>query len=276
MIRVLLMIAVAGFVVSVASISAAVALGGPDFVAQGGWKIAGNHWDWDDDDHDWSDRAERRWGETATRTIPWSGADGLDLDLAADVRYVQAEGPATVTITGPARLIDHVTVVGDTIKYEDRGHRSHRNRLTIVVQAPNVRSFDISGNNSLAIEGYRQDSLRVDLAGNAEATASGETGELTLDLSGSSEANLGSLKARGADVDIAGSADATIAPTDWAKLDISGRGDVRMLTRPKDVSSDVSGSGRVRYGDEGSPSPSPSPSPTPSPSPSPSPKGAKT
>ena len=37
MIRVLFMIAIAGFVLSVASLSAAVALGGPDFVAKGGW-----------------------------------------------------------------------------------------------------------------------------------------------------------------------------------------------------------------------------------------------
>lgn len=273
MIRVLLMIAVSGFVVSVASISAAVALGGPDFVAKGGWKLAGNHWDWDDDDdHDWSDRADR-WGKTATRTIAWSGDDRLDLDLAADVRYVQAAGPATVTITGPERLIDHVTIVGDKIKYQDRGHRTHRDRLTIEVRAPNVVSFDISGNNSLTIEGYRQSRLSIDLAGNAEATVSGETEDLKLDLSGSSEANLGSLKTRGADVEASGSSDVTLAPTEWARLEVSGRSDVRLLTRPEKLEQEITGSGRVRQEET---SPSPSPSPTPSPSPSPSPKGAKT
>jgi hypothetical protein len=274
MIRVLLMIAVAGFVLSVASIAAAVAMGGPDFVARGGWMIAGHdHWDWDDDDK--YDRGSRRWGEETTRTLAWSGSDRLDLDLSADVRYVQADGPATVTVTGPARLVDHVIVVGDTIKYEDRGHRTHRQRLQIVVRAPNVSTFDISGSNDLAIEGYRQPKLSLNISGSADITGVGETDELVLELSGSGDVDLGRLKAKGAEVDISGSADATIAPTEWADLDISGRGDVRLLTRPAKLETDVSGSGRIRQGEDG-PSPSPSPSPTPTPSPSPSPKGAKT
>lgn len=270
MIRVLLMIAVAGFVLSVASISAAVAIGGPEAVANGGWKIAGNHrhdWDWDDD----NDRPDS-WGETTTRTLEWSGSTSLDLDLAADVRYVQAEGPATVTITGPARLVDHVIISGDTIKYEDRGHRTHRSRLNIVVRAPNISSFDVSGRNNLTIEGYQQPNLRLKASGSSDITAIGQTEALTLELSGSGDADLGALKAKGAEVDISGSADATIAPTDWANVEISGRGDVRLLTRPAKLETEISGSGRIHQGGDASPSPSPSPTP----SPSPSPKGAKT
>jgi len=273
MIRVLLMIAVAGFVLSVGTISAAVAIGGPEAVAHGGWNLAGKHhgdWDWDDD-HDRSDR----WGGSTTRTLEWSGSTSLDLDLAADVRYIQAAGPATVTITGPERLVDHVIIRDDTIKYEDRGHRTHRTRLNIVVRAPNISNFDISGRNNLTIEGYQQPNLRLNISGSADIKAAGETEALTLDLSGSGDADLGALKTKGAEVDISGSADATIAPTDWANLDISGRGDVRLLTRPEKLETDITGSGRIHHGEDASPRPSPSPSPSPTPSPSPSPKGAK-
>ncbi|HEY0650922.1 GIN domain-containing protein [Phenylobacterium sp.] len=277
MIRVLLMIAVAGFVLSVGAISAAVAIGGPEAVANGGWKIAQGHshwdgdWDWDDDDN------RSRWGEETTRTLTWSGERRLDLDLAADVRYIQAAGPATVTVTGPKRLVDHVIVRGDTLKYEDRGHRQHRARLNVVVRAPDINSFDISGRNNLTIEGYSQPTLRLDVSGSADVTATGQADEIVLDLSGSSEVDLGGLKTKGAEVDISGSADATIAPTEWAKLDITGRGDVRLLTRPARLDTDVSGSGRVRQGEEdATPTPTPTPSPSPSPPPSPSPKGAKT
>lgn len=270
MIRVLFMIAIAGFVLSVASLSAAVALGGPDFVAKGGWRIAGdNDWDWGDrHDHDRSDR----WGDDATRTLEWSDSDRLDLDLAADVRYVQADGPATVTITGPARLIDHVVVVGDTIKYQDRGHSTHRTKLDIVVRAPNISTFDISGSNNLTIEGYRQPKLNLNVSGSADITAAGETDQVSLDLSGSGDADLGGLKTKGAEVDISGSADATIAPTEWADLDISGRGDIRLLTRPGKLETDVSGSGEIHQSE----GPAPGPPPPPTPPPAPSPKGAKT
>ena len=52
MIRVLIMITVAGFVLSVATLSAAVAIGGPEAIARGGWHMAGGDWNWDWDEHD--------------------------------------------------------------------------------------------------------------------------------------------------------------------------------------------------------------------------------
>lgn len=266
MIRVLFMIAIAGFVLSLATLSAAVAIGGPEAIARGGWKVASGNWgdwDWGDGHGRWEGEWDADMGAQTTRTLDWSGADRLDLDLAADVRYIQSEGPASVVVTGPARAVERVMVRGDSIRYEHG--RSHRHgKLTIVVRAPAVTSFDISGRNTLTIEGYRQDRLKLDVSGDAEVTASGDTDLIELDMSGSGEVDLGALKAKGANVDMSGAAEAIIAPTDWAKLDISGTGDVRMLTSPGRLETDVSGAGRIT---QGGPAPSPSPSPPPAPSP---------
>lgn len=272
MIRVLFMIAIAGFVLSVATLSAAVAIGGPDAIARGGWVLAGKHWDsdwtWDwDDDHgghaaSWSGET----GPQTTRTLAWSGADSLDLDLAADVRYIQSPGPASVVVTGPQRIVERVIVRGDSIGYAHGAHHPGYPKLTIVVRAPGISRFDISGRNTLAIEGYHQPQLRLDVSGDAEVTAAGEADEINLDLSGSGEADLAALKAKGAQVDISGAADAVIAPTEWAKLDISGMGDVQLLTNPPRLETDVSGAGKVRQGE---------PPPGPSPSPSQAPRGSK-
>jgi hypothetical protein len=108
--------------------------------------------------------------------------------------------------------------------------------------------------------------LKLDLSGDAEVTASGETDLVELDVSGSGDVDLGSLKAKGANVDASGSSDVVIAPTDWAKLDISGMGDVRLLTNPPKLETDLSGAGKVRQSE---------PSANPSPSPSPNPKAPK-
>ncbi|WP_296599729.1 DUF2807 domain-containing protein [Phenylobacterium sp.] len=280
MIRVLFMIAIAGFVLSVATLSAAVAIGGPEAVANGGWKVLSGRWDdwdadvrWDwDNDSDWGARHHRaELGPQGTRTLAWSGAERLGIDLPADVRYVQQAGPAAVIVTGPQRAIDEVVVRGDSIRYEHHG--AHwRPKLSIVVRAPNISQFEVSGDNRLAIEGYRQDSLRLHVSGVAEVSADGEADTLDLDMSGKAEADLADLKAKGAKVDLSGATEATIAPTDWAKLDISGAGDVRLLTNPRQLETDVSGAGRVRHSE---PSARPSPSPVPSPSPSPSPKSDK-
>jgi hypothetical protein len=270
MIRVLSMIAVAGFILSLATISAAFAIGGPDLVARGGWSLLS----WDDGDWHWGDghrhfRRHGYWegesGPQKSRTLAWSGARGLDVDLPADIRYVQADGPATVTVTGPESAVDRVVIRGSSIRYE--GGRHHwGSRLSILVRAPNIDSFDLSGDNHLAIEGYNQDSLNIDVSGAGEVTAEGRVKTIAIDVSGSGDVDLGRLKAEGADVEISGAGDVTIAPTEWAKLDVSGMGDVRLLTHPPKLDTDVSGAGRVRQEE---PNASPSPPPTPPAPPSP-------
>lgn len=270
MVRVLIMITVAGFILSVGALSVAFAIGGPDAIARGGWNLAddrwtGKHWGWDDDEE--THGAPRDLGPETTRTLAWSGAQRLDIDLAADVRYIQSAGPATVVVTGPQTLVDRVVVEGDSVRYEHGHHRRHGRdqALSVVVRAPSINSFDLSGRNTLAIEGYRQPSLRLDISGRTEVKATGETDSVTLDLSGSGEVDLSALKTKAADVDISGSADATLAPTEQARLDISGSGDVRLLTRPKTLETDISGAGRVRQD-----------APQPSEPPTVAPKGAKT
>ncbi len=269
MIRVLLMIAVAGFVLSVGALSAAVAIGGPDAIARGGWWIADgrwgghNEWNWD------SESDSTGSGVQATRTLDWSGADSLDIELPADVRYVQADGPATVTVAGSQRAVSGVVVEGDSIRYGHASHGHHR-KVSIVVRAPNIQRFDLSGRSTLAIEGYRQPRLALHVSGAADVTATGQADEVEVDISGRGDVDLGQLKTRGAEVEISGDGDATLAPTDWARLDISGTGDVRLLTRPARLETDISGAGKVREV-----GPEPSPSPSPSASPSPAPKSSK-
>lgn len=266
MIRVLFMIAAAGFVLSVGALSAAVAIGGPEAIARGGWHTFSGDWgDWDhhagwrfdSDEH----LGPAAWGHDAgpqtSRTLAWSGADHLDLDLPADVRYVQADGPGTVTVTGPKRAVDQVSVQGDSIRYER--HRPHwRPKLSIVVRAPNISGFGISGANTLVIENYRQKTLRLDVSGLGEVTATGEADDVDVDMSGKGEVDLGALKTRGANVDISGAAQATIAPTERAKLEISGAGDIRLLTRPAQLETDISGAGTLRQGEPAAP-PAPPP-----------------
>ncbi len=275
MIRVLIMIAVVGFFLSIATLTASVAIGGPDAITRGGWHWAdgeswkGKHWGWDDDE---SPMIATNLGPQTTRTLEWSGADRLDVDLAADVRYIQSAGPASVVVTGPQKAVEQVIVRGDSLRYERHNRHSHHRypTLTIIVRAPNITSFDLSGRNTLSIEDYRQSSLRLDVSGSAEVKATGQADDVQVDLSGSGEANLGALKTKSARVEISGSADAVIAPTERADLDISGSGDVELLSNPKSVETDISGSGRVSQGAPGSVVPAP-PSP-----PKPPVAGAKT
>jgi nucleoid-associated protein YgaU len=240
MIRVLVMIAVTGFLVSVVTLSTAAALGGPEAIARGAWSWSPGHgWagrhGWDDDDS----------GPQASREIAWTGGDTLEVEVPAEIRYVQSAGPPKLTISGPRRAVEQVVVENGHIRFTEGRHRHRWGRLTIEMTAPDVKRFDLQGQDRLTIEGYDQDRLALDLTGSAEVTAAGRTKDLALDIAGSADADLSKLEAERAEVDISGSGEAIIAPRDRAKLDISGSGEVTLLTRPAQLEADVSGSGRV-------------------------------
>lgn len=242
MIRVLIMIAVAGFVLALASLSAAVAIGGPEAVARGGWHWAGD-WDHDHWDHDWDIEASESRGPVATRNLAWDGSDRLSVSVPAEVTYTQADGPANLTVTGPQRMLDRLEI--DDGRIHVRGKRWSMGKIKIVMTAPNVSRFHLSGANRLTIEGYRQPSLSVDVSGASEVTARGETEVIDVDISGAGQAHMGELKTREARVDISGAGEATVAPTAKARLEISGMGEINLLTDPADLETDISGAGRI-------------------------------
>jgi len=275
MIRVLVMIAVTGFLLSVVTLSTAVAIGGPDLLSRGVWNWG--RWSSDGDfeinGHRWGHR-HGDWAESGpqtTREIAWSGGDTLDIDVPADVQFTQAPGPGKLTVTGPKSMVDEIEVDGGRVTFRHHGHMRWGD-LTIVMTAPSVTRFEMEGSGKIAIAGYRQDKLDIELSGDGDVSAAGEAKAVSLNISGSGNADLGGLKARDANVEIDGSGNATLAPTDSAKVDISGSGDVTLLTRPARLESNISGSGTVEQRDQAA---SVSPSPTPSPSPSPSPKHGK-
>jgi hypothetical protein len=282
MIRVLVMIAVAGFVLCVAMLSAAVAIGGPDLIARGGWSVlSARDWDWDrwgDFDRDGDRRGHHHWrtnrahGPQASRTLAWSGDDRLSVGVPADIRYIQAPGPGSVTVSGPQGVVDEVQVRDGRIFLEDGPHW-WPHKLSIVVRAPNVSEFELSGANALTIEDYNQQRLNLRLSGASEVTASGAAEAIDLDISGTGHADFSGVQAKGAEVRISGAGDATVAPTEWARLDISGMGDIRLLTHPPKLDTNISGAGRIRQVEPRAPA---TLSPSPSPSPSPPSKGDRT
>ncbi|MET0274307.1 MAG: DUF2807 domain-containing protein [Phenylobacterium sp.] len=270
MIRVLVMIAVAGFLVATVALGSALAIGGPDAIARGVWAWGPHAWD-----GDWSGkghwRGHARWadndddGPQAGRVMVWTGGSSVELDVPAEMTFTQAPGPARLTINGRRAAVDAVEIVDGHIRFRD--HVRSRQRLTITMTAPNITSFGLSGRSRLVIAAYDQDRLRIDLTGDSEVAGQGRTKALELDLSGDSEADFGDLAADSAEVDVSGEAEAIVAPRDYAKVHISGSGDVTLKTRPARLETELSGDGKLHQEDGPTPSLSPSPPPSPPASP---------
>ena len=257
MIRTLFIIAGAALVLCLVTVGGALAIGGHDLQRHG--------WAWTfKDDNGESVRFERvkgggtdDLGPLTTRTLAWTGGESLTIDSSIDVEYVQGDAN-TVVITGPKGLTDRVRLVdgrfdlgdGDerVVFGWDKGNfsaRSERDELKVVVTAPKVNRFTANGSGDLLINAYDQPSMRLDISGSAEVTASGRTDALDLDIAGSGEASLADLTTRDATVDISGSGDARIAPTGDVRVTIAGSGDVALATRPANLNSTVSGSGDI-------------------------------
>jgi hypothetical protein len=252
MIKNLFVIAGASFVLAAVCFGGAAALGGPHLFDRhwdGDWSIKFkdgdqiSHIHTDDDDGGAG-------GAAVSKDIAWNGGDGLDVDIPANVQFTQAPGPAKLTISGPKNLVDAVELSGTRLRYSDDDDSSDT-RINAVLTAPNVHRFAIDGDASLAIAGYAQDDLDVDVSGHGDVIAKGKAKSAHINISGDGDVNLGGLTLDAADADISGSGRASMAPASAADLRISGSGEIDLLSHPAKLTSDVSGSGRIVEGAPG-------------------------
>ncbi|MBI1684820.1 GIN domain-containing protein [Caulobacter hibisci] len=263
MIRNLTIIAVASFVLAVACLGTAFAIGGREIVKRGGWTIPANiHFNIEDDDGNVTVRRNgavtiEDHGPNTTRQIAWTGAEALRIDLPARVIYTQGD-KAGVTVEGPQGLVRRVVLTGDRLHLdgdgEGRGFRfdadglrafSDADDLVIRVSAPSVKTFVLNGSGQLDIQSYDQPSLSLALNGSGEAYATGKVKALDLQIAGSGEAELSALNVTDAKVEIAGSGEAKLGPTGEADVQIAGSGDVTLTERPARLSKSIAGSGEV-------------------------------
>jgi hypothetical protein len=181
-------------------------------------------------------------GPTATRDLAWPGGDTLGVAIPADVRYTQ--GPnVSLRVTGSKGVIDRIVLVNGTLRFDRQMMNTGRD-IEVVMTAPDVTQFRLSGSPDLHITGYNHPELSAEVSGSGEVTATGATERLSFRIAGSGEGDFTGLPSRNASVSISGSGDAELGPSDTAEVRINGSGDVEVAPR---VSADVhiSGSGEV-------------------------------
>jgi hypothetical protein len=245
MTRTFFLIAVSGFLMAVICFCGAAALGGRELM-QHGWVVKTAHISIDDDVGK-SDTRPDGGGATETRQIDWSGADALEVEVPADIQFTQVSGPGKLTITGPKGTVDQLRLSGSDLDFDNQPINPRP--VTIVMTAPHVHRFTLDGEGDLAIADFDQDKLDLELNGAGQIKAAGKARAVRLEISGDGKADLGGLKVDQAQVDISGAGRTTIAPTQKADLDISGDGEVDLLTHPADLHSETSGAGRIVQGD---------------------------
>jgi carbon monoxide dehydrogenase subunit G len=259
MIRNMLIIAGASFVLMLGCFAGVAALAGPVIMKEG-WTIP-----FDDDDvtvrSTHIDLDSARPLPTVVRAFAWTGGDTLRLDVPSDVEFVQ--GPVgKIEVSGPKVLVEGLKIDGGVITLDRDGDResltidrmgirvmSDADRLKIVVTAPNVRKFELEGSGDLDIRDFDQPELSLSIRGSGDITGSGRTALLSVATEGSGSAYLSDIKAQDANVSIQGSGGARLAPKGKVQVDIAGSGDVEIESAAASVTSRITGSGSVHRED---------------------------
>jgi hypothetical protein len=103
----------------------------------------------------------------------------------------------------------------------------------------------IAGSGRAEIGQITARTAKAEIAGSGTVIAAGAIDDLKIEIAGSGRADFGKVVSRRADVDIGGHGEVDIAPTDYAKIDIGGSADVNLHTNPKELQTDIGGSGRI-------------------------------
>ena len=257
MIRVLAIISVVGFLVFIVCIGGAIGLGGRALTrGDGKWVMP-----------EWLDHVQTTAGPvvevdgsgpTETRKFAWSGDDKLTVDSPSEVTYTQ--GPdASVTVTGPSSVVDHIEVNDGEIRLQGITSRNIRGggHITIEVQAPKVSHFEFNGAQKVDLRSYDQDELGLEVNGAGDVRGAGRAKSLTLELNGASKADFTDLALAEAHIQMNGASNVTAGPTDLADIEINGVGSANLLGRPKSLTERRHGIGSVNVRDRPATAPAP-------------------
>jgi len=103
----------------------------------------------------------------------------------------------------------------------------------------------IAGSGRTEIGQLTSRTVETGIAGSGTMIAKGSADDLKIEIAGSGRADFGGVTSRNARVEIGGHGDVDIAPTDLAKVNIGGSGDVNLHSNPKQLQTEIGGSGRI-------------------------------
>ena len=182
-------------------------------------------------------------GATASeRRLKWDGDDQVDVAGSVVVHYRGGEGDEVI-VRGAPEAVANVTVQGGRIAINC--HDGRARTVDITLPGRTFRKIHLSGSGKVLAENVHQPNLALGISGSGSLRAQGSVDRLTVSITGSGGAKLGDLAVQQLTLKVTGSGSIEAAPKDVADITVSGAGNVKLLTRPAQLRTHVSGSGRI-------------------------------
>jgi len=244
-------IALGGISVGVIAGGLAMASGAKEFSALAHSGLADlsrwSNFDWTRLDHDPSCRGYKTVVDGPERRIQWDGSDNVIIAVSANVTYRAGDG-ADVVIKGDPETIARVRLREGKLEWCGRGRRGD---IEIALPGREFRNLTLAGSGDVSMTNMAQSDINFTIAGSGTIRATGNIDRISVTIAGSGDALLGGVDAKRLDVKIAGSGNTEAAPQDDADVTIMGSGNVKLLTKPAHLTTNIMGSGRVTQEPEG-------------------------
>jgi hypothetical protein len=89
------------------------------------------------------------------------------------------------------------------------------------------------------------DNAKVQISGSGTIRAKGKIDDLAIGISGSGHADFGEVQSHAAKVKVIGNGKIDVAPSEVALIDVSGSGEINLRSNPKQLETNITGSGRI-------------------------------
>jgi hypothetical protein len=185
-------------------------------------------------------------GITKTEKRSLASFDSLEVSCHGSIQ-VHTQGQEGLEISGDDNIIPLITTeVNNGILYirSSKAYNS-RDKLVIIVSAPDLKKFIFSGAGEADLSKVNNDRMDITLTGAGSLTASGETKEADITLSGAGSVDAKNLHAVNAKVNSTGVGSVEIYVTGQLDANASGIGEINYYGNPKIVNKQAGGIGRI-------------------------------
>jgi Putative auto-transporter adhesin, head GIN domain len=172
--------------------------------------------------------------------------DSLEVSCNGSIQ-AHTQGQEGLEISGDDNIIPLITTeVNNGILYiRSSKEYNSRDKLVIVVSAPDLKKFVFSGAGKADLSDVKNDRVEIALTGAGSLTASGETKEADITLSGAGSVDTKNLHAVNAKVNSTGIGSVEIYVTGQLDAKTSGIGEINYYGSPKIVNKQAGGIGKI-------------------------------
>jgi hypothetical protein len=190
---------------------------------------------------------ERGSGRMATEQRDIGSFDRIESNIGAAI-IVSIGATQSVSLTYDDNLIGYVTtkVRGRKLVIESSRSFFSSKDCQIKIVVPQLEEVTVGGSGGIEVVGLDADRFALEIDGSADVVASGEVGELVIEVNGSGNVDTRDLVAGEASVEINGSGGVNVMARDYLTATVNGSGDIVYTGNPNQVVKNVQGSGRIR------------------------------